>query len=91
MNQCGQCKFAKPIPADLQQKSCMFGPPQIATVPVQTPQGPAMQTGTFRPHVGARDEAPSCFVKGVYGLDAVVVQGNIEDSAVALRERDAAL
>lgn len=77
MNKCGQCKFAKAIPADLKVKVCMFGPPQIASMPIQTPKGMAMQTGTFRPNVGVNDEAPSCFERGIYGLDAMMAQNDI--------------
>lgn len=78
MNTCGRCKWAKPIPADMRMRACMFGPPQLLATLVQTPEGTAQQIAGFRPNVSINDEAPSCFEAGIYGLDALDI---LADSA----------
>jgi hypothetical protein len=68
MNTCGQCNAAKPIPGDPKHRTCMGDRPQIIVVPQQMPNGKTMAAvQTCFPQVAANQEAPRCFVPGVYG------------------------
>ncbi len=59
LKHCGTCKFAEPIPNNLQFISCYGAPPVPVMTPVQTPQGVQMQMQNLRPGLARSEHACS--------------------------------